>query len=101
MNGSSVICRSQTGRIIAGVTQELRTLLRVVATSCLATVPCRYGECPAEFQRSAGRFAIKYFWSDIVSGNQFLIGPADKILDRKKGRDYVHKGEKGKGNCNV
>lgn len=30
------ICYRQTGRIIAGVTQELRTLLCVVATSCLA-----------------------------------------------------------------
>ena len=27
--------------------------------------------------------------------------PADKILDRGKGRDYVHKGAKGKGTCNV
>ena len=31
-----VIYYRQTGRIIAGVTQELRTLLCVVATSCLA-----------------------------------------------------------------
>ena len=31
-----VIYYRQTGRIIAGVTQELRTLLFVVATSCLA-----------------------------------------------------------------
>ena len=30
-------------------------------------------ECPAEFQSSAGRFAIKCFGSEIVSGNQFLI----------------------------
>ena len=35
MNGGSVICRSQTGRIIAGVTQELRTLLCVVAPHAL------------------------------------------------------------------
>lgn len=28
-------------------------------------------------------------------------GPADIILDREKGRDYVHKGAKGKGTCNV
>ena len=27
--------------------------------------------------------------------------PADKILDRGKGRDYVHKGAKGKGTCNI
>lgn len=30
-------------------------------------------ECPAEFQSSAGHFAIKCFGSDIVSGNQFPI----------------------------
>ncbi len=29
------------------------------------------------------------------------VDPADKILDREKGRDYVHKGAKGKGTCNV
>ena len=29
-------------------------------------------ESPAEFQSSAGHFAIKCFGSDIVSGNQFL-----------------------------
>ena len=32
---------------------------------------------------------------------EIWYGPADKILDGKKGRDYVHKREKGKGNCNV
>ena len=31
----------------------------------------------------------------------WIKGPADKILDRGKGRDYVHKGAKGKGTCNV
>ena len=31
----------------------------------------------------------------------FWYEPADKILDRKKGRDYVYKEAKGKGNCNV
>ena len=29
------------------------------------------------------------------------VDPADKILDREKGRDYVHKGAKGKGTRNV
>ena len=29
------------------------------------------------------------------------LGSADIILDREKGRDYVHKGAKGKGTCNV
>ena len=29
------------------------------------------------------------------------VDPADKILDREKGRDYVHKGAKGKGTCDV
>ena len=29
------------------------------------------------------------------------VGPADIILDREKGGDYVHKGAKGKGTCNV
>lgn len=28
-------------------------------------------------------------------------GPADIILDREKGMDYVHKGTKGKGTYNV
>ena len=35
----------------------------------------------------------KFFWN--------LKSPADKILDREKGRDYVHKGAKGKGTRNV
>ena len=30
-----------------------------------------------------------------------VFEPADKILDRGKGRDYVHKGAKGKGTCNI
>ena len=35
------------------------------------------------------------------SGAVVKYGPADKILDRKKGMDYVHRGAKGKGTCNV
>ena len=31
----------------------------------------------------------------------YIYGPADKFLDRGKGRDYVHKGAKGKGTCNI
>jgi hypothetical protein len=32
---------------------------------------------------------------------EIWYGPADIILDREKGRDYVRKGAKGKGTCNV
>ena len=51
-------------------------------------------ECPAEFQSSAGRFAIKCFGSDIVSGNQFpilfCISSTDgNCLLRSSGRQLV------------
>ena len=51
-------------------------------------------ECPAEFQSSAGRFAIKYSGRDIVSGNQFLIlfcisSTDGNCLLRSSGRQLV------------
>ena len=55
---------------------------------------CAEEECPAEFQSSAGRFAIKYFGRDIVSGNQFpilfCISSTDgNCLLRSSGRQLV------------
>ena len=44
----------------------------------------------------------EYAVTDTIIAEKYgLNGPADKILDREKGRDYVHKGAKGKGTCNV
>ena len=42
------------------------------------------------------------FWLFFVFAKNIIpYEPADKILDRGKGRDYVHKGAKGKGTCNI
>ena len=101
----SRIFKSETGMTLGSYVQTTRLnhakkrLLFSDDSIALISSQIRFND-PAAFSKA---FTMRNGCSPIAyrKNGRSVKGPADKILDREKGRDYVHKGAKGKGTCDM
>ena len=101
----SRIFKSETGMTLGSYVQTTRLnhakkrLLFSDDSIALISSQIRFND-PAAFSKA---FTMRNGCSPIAyrKNGRSVKGPADKILDMEKGRDYVHKGAKGKGTCDI